>query len=208
MIAFRVTTRARRLLARELLKQSSVMLRRRRTRARGFTLIEMMVVVVIIGILATLATYGVRKYVLAAKASEPIEIINSIRAAQESYKDETFRYLKVNDMTSYYPFTGVAELRNAKKPWESGNTTIADNWRQLGVRPSTVVQFGYACDAGQGTGVPQQAALGTSKNLNYPTTAPDWYVARAAGDRDGNGVLAIFVGSNFTDQIYGENDSE
>jgi len=184
------------------------MLRRQRTRVRGFTLIELMAVVCIIGVLSTLAVYGVRKYVLAAKSSEPIEIINSIRAAQESYRDETFGYLKISDMTSYYPFTGVTELKNSKKPWEAGDTTTADAWKQLGVRPSAPVQFGYACDAGKGAGVPAAAALGISKNLNYPATYPDWYVARAAGDRDGNGILATFVGSNFTDEIYGENDSE
>jgi len=80
--------------------------------------------------------------------------------------------------------------------------------KELGVQPSAMVQFGYACTAGKGSGVPQQAALGISKSLNYPTTAPDWYVARAAGDRDGNGVLATFVGSNFTDAIYGEDETE
>jgi type IV pilus assembly protein PilA len=184
------------------------MLRRQRSRARGFSLVELMAVVCIIGVLATLAIYGVRKYVLAAKSSEPIEIINSIRAAQESFRDETFGYLKVSDMTSYYPFTGVSQLKNTKKSWDGGDSTIENAWKQLGVHPSAPVQFGYACDAGKGAGVPQQAALGISKSLNYPATYPDWFVARAAGDRDGNGVLATFVGSNFTDEIYGENDTE
>jgi prepilin-type N-terminal cleavage/methylation domain-containing protein len=208
MKAIGVASRAPRSLARRLLGEGVVKWRRPSKRSRGFTLIELMIGVCIIGILATLAVYGVRKYVLAAKTSEPLEIINSIKAAQESYRDETFGYFKVSDMSSYFPFTGVAALKNAKAPWDSGNATILAAWNQLGVRPSAPVQFGYACDAAKGTGVPTQAALGISRSLNYPTTFPDWYVVRAAGDRDGNGVLATFVGSNFTDEIYGENDTE
>jgi len=182
---------------------------RKRSSERGYTLIELMAVVCIMGILATLAVYGVRKYVLSAKTAEPIEIINSIRASQEAFKDETFGYLNVSPMTSYFPFANKADLgTNQKRTWESGSSTEKALWDQLGVHPSAMVQFGYACTAGKGNGVPSQGALGTQKDLGYPTTAPDWYVARAGGDRDGNGTLATFVGSSFTDEIYGENDTE
>ncbi len=196
-----------RCMARHLLSVGVV--KRRRQRARGFTLVELMAVVCIIGVLATLAVYGVKKYVDSAKTSEPMEIINSIRAAEESFKDETFAYKNVSDMSSYWPFSGVAALKNAKLSWDSGtDPTAKAAWAALGVSPSSSVQFGYACAAGQGSGVPTQTSLGIGTSLGYPTTAPNWYVVRAAGDRDGNGILATFVGSNFTDAIYGENDTE
>ena len=180
----------------------------RRQRERGYTLIELMVVVAIIGVLATIATYGVRKYVLTAKTAEPIEMINSVRAAQEAFKDETFGYLSVSPMTSYYPFGSAAALGNSKKAWSTGSASEKALWDQLGVMPSTAVQFGYACTAGKGSGVPTDGAIGVGKSLGYPASATDWYVVRAAGDRDANGTKALFVGSSFSDLIYGENEAE
>ena len=174
-----------------------------RRRAAGFTLTELMIVLAIIGVLATLAVYGVRKYVLVSKTAEPIEIINSIRAAQEQYKDETFTYLNVSTgLAAYHPRTP----NDGKHSWDT-STPAYPNFQQLGVRVSAPVQFGYACVAG-GSGNPLPA-LGITANLNYPAnpTSP-WFVARATGDRDVDSVYAFVIGSSFTDEIHSEREDE
>lgn len=182
----------------------------RQSHSRGFTLVELMVVVAIIAVLSTVAVYGLRKYVLAAKTAEPIEMINNIRAAQEAYKDETFQYLHVSSMSSYFPFSSATELgSNKKKDWSAGASSEFAQWKILGVMPSAVVQFGYACAAGNKTGVPDSTALGLKEGSFGATSAPGpWYVVRAAGDRDGDGDMAIFIGSSFSDAILSEADTE
>jgi prepilin-type N-terminal cleavage/methylation domain-containing protein len=182
-----------------------------RTCQRAFTLAELLAVVVIIGVLATLATAGYRKYVLSSRSAEAVHMIGSIEAAQESYRAETFSYLDVTsgalkEDTNLYP-QGETPSGGRKWAWENSTHPDAPKWFRLGIHTNEAVRFGYACRAGSGQ-VASYADPGIDGELNWPTSTGPWYVVRAVADHDPGGKKATFVGSSFTSEIYSENEDD
>jgi len=172
--------------------------------ARGFTLVEAMVTVVIVGILATLAVAGARKYIWTSKTSEAIDMIANIRAAQEAYRHETFGYLNVsNDFSpsSYYP-NNPAPGRN--KMLFAGPGTGSAGWQLLNIQSDAPLTFVYACTAGANSA---PTDLGTDITVtNWPKliNAP-WYVVKARADFAGNGVYTVFAAGSFSNDLFSAN---
>src|SRR5688500_13268507 len=176
----------------------------RKAARRGFTLLELLTVVAIVGILATLGLVAYRRFITSSKSSEAIYMVGAIRAAQESYRAETLSYLNVSaGFTEYFPTGSVGAKKTG---WDA--TTHADytRWRQLGARPDSAVYYGYLVGAGTAGAVPP--ALHTANKPTWPTTTEPWYVIEAKGDVDGNGKYSWVAGSSFTGEIYLENQGE
>ncbi len=184
-----------------------------RSSLRGFTLVEVMIVVVIVGVLSALAVYGVKRYVDASKSSEAIHMIGSIKAAEEAYREETYAYLDVAGAGKDLSTDDILYPRvpgKLKSDWTNNTHACYPRWVSLGVQSSGPVYFGYAVKAGKaGDSISSVSAPRTKTAYSfgpYATAPGPWYVVQAMGDVNGDTNRSVFLASNWTTDIYVEND--
>jgi type IV pilus assembly protein PilA len=178
--------------------------------SRGFTLVELMIVVAIIGILATLAVVGYRKLVQSSHVSEATGMVQNIRVAQEGYHSETQQYADVSphDLLTYYPANptyGVVTVWGGP----CGGACPGISWAALPVHVDGPVMFGYATVAG-GAGAAIPAAPYVAVNPFPANVTTDWYVVVADGDLDGTGDpnnTHVF-GASWSNQLIVDREGE
>jgi type IV pilus assembly protein PilA len=138
-------------------------MRKLHTRKGGFTLIELMIVVAIIGILAAIAIPNFLMFQLRSKTGEAKTNLAGIRTAEEGYFAE---------FGSYVPALAVTPAPGSQKqPWPAPGG--AGGFDTLGWGPEGQVFFQYAIVT------------------NAPVAAID-YAAGATGDLDGDGQPSDF----------------
>jgi prepilin-type N-terminal cleavage/methylation domain-containing protein len=179
--------------------------------ARAFTLIETMIVVTLVGILAVVATLAYRRWVRTAYLSEAQDIVNNIRAAEESFRAENGGYLGISNglgPPNDYPATTPGNFKTA---WGGTCTGCAPNmqWSMLNIQPNAPLAFGYSVVADNTAASAGHALPLNGQQLDIANGMPaPWYLIEADGDTDGNQVFTHVYGLSATNRIFIDNEGE
>ncbi len=156
---------------------------------RGFTLIEMMIVVAIIGILASIAIPQYARFQLRSKTVEAKSNLAAMRAAQTAHFSEFGAYVAADPTPASVP--GVVRVPFAP---------VTAGYQELGFEPTGRVFFSYAITvAGDGTGYTAESAAdldgdGSRQYWGYTQLPANSVPVPAAIGCDVTKLLASHVG--------------
>ncbi len=178
-----------------------------RPASRAFSLVELMVVIVIVGVLAAVGITIFRKHIFSSRSGEALAMVQSIRAAQERWRAEHHGYLDVSTtMDSTYP---MAAPGKTLYHWDQPAGADYQRWRLLAPTVSGPVQFGYTVRAGAPfTNVVAPSSAGQPVFPAPAQVLEPWYVIQAKGDTDADGSFAYYVATSFSGEVYRENEGE
>jgi prepilin-type N-terminal cleavage/methylation domain-containing protein len=136
----------------------------------GFTIVELVVVVAILGLLASMAIPGYQRLVIASKKSEQAVVFRNIEEAIFSYLNDhaqQFQYSSGGGSWSFLGFNPPPPFTSQKKPF----VPTTWGWNEFGYEPTGDLYYHY------------EAYGWSSPGFSY------FYIV-SVGDLDDNGIFA------------------
>jgi prepilin-type N-terminal cleavage/methylation domain-containing protein len=162
-----------------------------RSESRGFSLLEMMAVIAILMVLATVAMVSYKGYMRKARVQEGIAFLMDIKMKQETYFMTYSRFVDTgtnpDDMYPALPFA-PQPWATAGAPWDCASppNNPVQAFCDLGIRPSSESTFFQYVTMGWEPGDPLPPASPDGPYVSDATRR--WWFARARGymGSDGN----------------------
>ena len=153
----------------------------------GFTLIELMIVVAIVGVLAVLAVYGVQRYIANAKTAEAKNAVGEIsRDALARYEGETMSGSMLTGGSTTGVLRDLCPSASAKVPsFVPKATKYQSTNADWNADDRAVPRRGFAC-------LHFEMSQPQYYSYNYTAVSLTSFTAAAEGDLDGDGVTSLF----------------
>lgn len=172
--------------------------------SKGFTLIELMIVVAIIGILAAIAIPNFLTYQLKSRQSEARTNLGGIRTSEVSHQAQWGCYMSVSAAGAGAPVAGTKStpvawpvlVPAAAPTWcvgAAGAGVTQGNFADLGYASTGNVFFEYNVDhVAVAAGVPTAACQAAYASANVDAAAAAAFQAQAGANLDGDGTVGDF----------------
>jgi len=184
---------------------------------KGFTLIELMIVVAIIGILAAIAIPNFLQYQMKSRQSEAKTNLQAIRTSEIAFQAERGCYIGAAAEGAAAPAAGTKTVPNpwgaglgpsgVATVWCSGAGAVANGWfKDIGFVATGNVYYRYVADAYNAGAVPVTTAASCPLAMAPPggvgALVQNSFVASAQSNLDGDAAISTWDATN----DHGAND--